>query len=361
MRWCDVLVAGGGPAGCAVAAATARAGLATLLLDQWRQPRRWSGESLPPGMDAPVIAAFGAGILSEEVHVRATGSRSAWGSDDLVETDFLRNPLGDGWLLDRARFDDSARTAAVGAGASVIAIRRLGKVERARAGWRVEVEGDAVAARFLVDATGRAAALLRRLGIRRVAADMQIAHVAVFADDGDGWRGTSVEAAAESWWYSTPLPGGRRVLAWLTDSDLWQKGAGDWSDALGATRHMKRIAGPGARAARPAAFPADMAAAEQIAGDGWLAVGEAAVSFDPLSSQGLASAVLMGTRAGEAIAGPDREAEIAAWIEDYTMLAAEHAGLRAHYARLEHRWPESAFWRRRQSPSSIAWVSEART
>ena len=80
----------------------------------------------------------------------------------------------------------------------------------------------------------------------------------------------------------------------------------------------------------------------------WLAVGDAAASFDPLSSQGLATAVLMGARAGDAIAHPDRAAAIEAWVEAYAMLVAEHADLRTHYARLEQRWPNSAFWRRRQ-------------
>jgi flavin-dependent dehydrogenase len=106
--------------------------------------------------------------------------------------------------------------------------------------------------------------------------------------------------------------------------------------------------------ARPGAYPAETAEAEHLAGENWLAVGDAAMSFDPLSSQGLASAILMGAKAGEAIAGPNRDGAIAAWAEDYRMLFAEHADLRTYYARLERRWPHAVFWRRRQEPDNTA-------
>jgi hypothetical protein len=58
----------------------------------------------------------------------------------------------------------------------------------------------------------------------------------------------------------------------------------------------------------------------------------------------------MGSRAGEALAALGRDAAIEAWAEAYAMLVAEHADLRTHYARLETRWPDSLFWRRRQTP-----------
>ena len=40
-----------------------------------------------------------------------------------------------------------------------------------------------------------------------------------------------------------------------------------------------------------------------VSGRGWLAVGDAAMAFDPLSSQGLVQALASGIRAGEALNG----------------------------------------------------------
>jgi flavin-dependent dehydrogenase len=345
----DVLVVGAGPAGCATAVRTARAGLSTAMLDRARAGRTWAGESLPPGMGHLMRSVFGPNVLSEDRHRLSMGTRSVWGSPDLVETDFLTNPLGEGWLLDRARFDADARDAAAAAGVAIIEVRRLLALSRGPKAWRLGMDnGTHLSARFLVDATGRSAALLRKLRIGRGAADRQVALLATYPDDGDAYSGTTVEAVREGWWYTTPLPGARRVLAYLTDEDLWRDGLRDWHALLGETLHIARCAGQNALKARAAAYPAETAHAKRVAGDDWIAVGDAAASFDPLSSQGLATAVIMGSKAGDAIAHSNRAPAVEAWAEAYAMLVAEHADLRAHYARLERRWPDATFWRRRQ-------------
>ena len=208
MTECDVLVVGAGPAGCATAIRTARAGLSTVLLDRASPSRHWAGESLPPGMTKLVRSVFGDEILSEDLHRTAFGTRSVWGSAELVETDFLLNPLGEGWLLDRARFDhDAKRTAAV-AGVAILEVRHLGSLTRDASAWHVDVGGGSfLSAGFVVDATGRSAALLRKLGVGRIVADRQIAILAIYPDDGDDYSGTTVEAVRDGWWYTTPLPG----------------------------------------------------------------------------------------------------------------------------------------------------------
>jgi flavin-dependent dehydrogenase len=351
MTECDVLVVGAGPAGCATAIRTTRAGLSTVLLDRASPSRHWAGESLPPGMTKLMRSVFGDEILSEDLHRTAFGTRSVWGSAELVETDFLLNPLGEGWLLDRTRFEDDAKRAAAAAGVAILQVRHLGSLTCDASVWHVDVgAGSSLPAGFVVDATGRSAALLRTLGVGRIVADRQIAILATYPDDGDDYSGTTVEAVRDGWWYTTPLPGGRRVLAYLTDADLWRGGPRDWCALLDETHHIRHIAGPSAMTTRTRAYPAGTAQAARLSGEGWLAVGDAAASFDPLSSQGLATAVLMGSRAGDAIAHPDRETAIEAWAEADAMLVAEHAVLRTHYARLETRWPESSFWRRRRDP-----------
>lgn len=348
MSACGLLVAGAGPAGAAAAATAARRGCDVILLHDPRPGHAWAGESLPPGMADLVAAVFGAAVL--DGHLPAYGTRAAWGSDALEETDFLANPLGGGLLLDRARFDAAARAAAVAAGARLVE-GRAGAIEGADGAWRLALaDGRALAAGFVIDATGRSAAVSRQLGAGRTAADRQVAIVAAFADAGDGFRGTSIEAVPMGWWYTTPLPGGRRVLALLTDADLWQARTADWSALLAQTRHIARCAGPAAAAARPRAWPAESASAARLHAPGWLAAGDAAMTFDPLSSQGIAAAVLMGARAGAAVADalPEGTApDLALWAEDYRTLEAETMDLRTYYARLERRWPDAPFWARR--------------
>ncbi|MGI9197021.1 MAG: hypothetical protein ACR2KE_06115, partial [Candidatus Nanopelagicales bacterium] len=77
--------------------------------------------------------------------------------------------------------------------------------------------------------------------------------------------------------------------------------------------------------------------------------GDAAVSFDPLSSQGLISGIVMAARAGALLGG-----DLSGWEADYRAVLAEHeANRRALYA-AEGRFPHESFWRsRRDSPRSL--------
>jgi flavin-dependent dehydrogenase len=80
--------------------------------------------------------------------------------------------------------------------------------------------------------------------------------------------------------------------------------------------------------------------------DGWVAVGDAASAYDPLSSLGICKALESGLRAGKAIA-EGRLDEYEAWVrssfEDYLRTRE------AYYA-MEQRWPASPFWRARHRP-----------
>jgi len=87
-----------------------------------------------------------------------------------------------------------------------------------------------------------------------------------------------------------------------------------------------------------------------VTGDGWVAVGDAAMAFDPLSSQGLTQALASGIRAGEALDGC-LAGEVVA-LDEYDHKANEvvraYSQLRGVYFGREQLWPQSFFWRRWQ-------------
>lgn len=98
-----------------------------------------------------------------------------------------------------------------------------------------------------------------------------------------------------------------------------------------------------------AAFDA-MLAREAAAGDTWLAVGDAASTFDPLSSQGLVKALRTGVFASFAIADlltRDTDAGLARYRRYVPEEYASYSRARAKYYNEEHRWPHREFWRRR--------------
>ena len=90
---------------------------------------------------------------------------------------------------------------------------------------------------------------------------------------------------------------------------------------------------------------------DRIAGPGWAATGDAAAAFDPLSSQGIVTALVMGREAGRVAAGTVRPEEYEA---QYASLLEEHLALLKAYYGLERRWADSDFWRRRPNPNGYS-------
>ncbi|MEE9908903.1 FAD-binding protein [Brucella intermedia] len=115
----DCLVIGGGTAGSAAAFTLAKAGLHVLVVD--RPPSRSLyriGESLP-GQAIHLLKRKGLFEWVQHSHpLENPGDLSAWGSRELVSSDFLFSSYGNGWHIDRVAFDKCLQQAAQAAGAT---------------------------------------------------------------------------------------------------------------------------------------------------------------------------------------------------------------------------------------------------
>lgn len=371
----DVAIAGGGPGGAAAAIALAKQGQRVLLADAGtgRWPR--IGESLPPSARALLREL---GVLDQVLadgHRRSPGTVAFWGSHTAHTEDTLFGLHGDGLQLDRARFDAGLRTAAQAAGAQVHEGARLRLLKRGDAHTPHTVElriGEAapqrVQARWLIDASGRSASLARALGARRIAHDRLLAFhqrlIGGAATDRDGR--TWVEAVENGWWYSVLLPSGERLIAYLSD----------FSGEDGAAERRGLLAGEGLwnllRLApklhalcsehgwRPqgAVQGADASSTEldQAGGERWLAVGDAAMGFDPLSSKGIANALYTGVRAAGAIHASERgdDDAVGGYARHVREIHRVYRGQCWGFYAMEGRWVQSGFWRGRENLSTAA-------
>jgi flavin-dependent dehydrogenase len=160
----------------------------------------------------------------------------------------------------------------------------------------------------------------------------------------------------QGWWYSSPLPGGRRLLALQTDADRpAARFARSGEGLLAAARETPAVAAllvrTGFRAASPARFTAAHGCRlDPAAGEGWLAAGDAALSLDPLAARGIFNALFTGFAGAEAadrhLAGdPDALPGHARLL---ARLADAYERERAHWYVEEARWPGEPFWARRR-------------
>ena len=329
-QW-EVCVFGGGPAGLAVASRLLERGRDVRVLDRPPQTKPWGGESFTGAIRAPLLALGCWEAFQNAGHKQGFERESAWGGEMQAESAIFQ-PHGPLWHVDRDRFDDDLRAALSARADIFLPYRKLDSVRREAGKWRLVLDGAAeVSAKYLVDATGRARALARRLEARIESHDRLIALTSAVPRGASAAdiRSMRIEATPFGWWYAAPTPQGH-VLALLTDADL-------------APPDLRRRL-------RPAA--ANSAFTHTEAGQGWLPVGDACASHDPLCGWGVHRAMTNGLRAADAIEAFLRDGDVSP-LEDYRQFCFQQyerylLGLTRRYS-MERRWPAAPFWARRHS------------
>ena len=354
----DIAIVGRGIAGSAAALTLAGSGLSVTAIAPAVAPRMAVGDSLAPAANALLRAlgldeAFAAGP-----HRSANATYAAWGTDLLAERNAIVHTEGPGHVIDRAAFEQMLSDAV-----SRTPTTRLNNAvsDAARDGDGVALtlaDGGRLYARFVLDCSGRRAIVARRLATRRRRADRLTAAYAFLSQHDTNIEptpATMIEAAPEGWWYAALLPDRRISLALFSDPDRLPRGISRdavlWRERIDATHYVRRwLDSAGFSAdAPPHLTSAGTAWLEPAVGDAWAAAGDAAVSFDPLSSHGITSALWAGQRAAHAartaLQGDGAPlARYAATIEHAVQNFLMQR--RAVYAQ-ERRFADHPFWRRR--------------
>lgn len=363
----DVAIVGAGPSGAALAAALSPL-WRVALVDRDRVPSRRIGESLIPAAER-VLRTIGLSSGIDELNFPPYLGNRAWWNGRCETTDFLADPLGPGRHLDRRLFDAYLRERAEERGALC-----LFGVD-----WHLDPHGGpdlhrltvaprndpprVILTRFVVDATGRRAGIARSLGARRTSIDRQVARWTTWTTPADvhGEGPVSigfshVESEPDGWWYHAQIPDHSgvvtTVLAFHHDRGAQSRHSAD--EVRVAASQL-----PGLGAFVPVVRPADQRKAvtvaanssrlDRCAGSNWIAVGDAALSFDPLASRGLFNALSTALTAAAVLdatlqSGKSCLDEYEGELESVWQTYLAH---RSWIYRSEQRWPNRPYWRDR--------------
>jgi 2-polyprenyl-6-methoxyphenol hydroxylase-like FAD-dependent oxidoreductase len=370
----SVIVVGGGIAGCATAVALARRGVEVCLpyLEHTR-PQLAVGETVPPDV-WKLLRELGLWEkFLEQPHEPSLGSCSAWGGTDLGYNDFVLNPRGCGWHLDRARFEALLLDHTRSCGVALFPIAVCTSSESSPGG-RIVLEtvtksGDArrFAARYLVDATGSRSVIARQMGARQISLD-RLSFVYGFFDASTAVaasRLTLLEAHELGWWYAARLPDRRLAVAFASDASIVRDHhlahERKWLALLRETAHVAQAI-EGCRLTDIVVRVAPSFRLDRVAGTNWLAVGDAAAACDPICSQGIMNALEDGIRAATAIVDTfnGRHGGKEAYASYLDARYADYLAGRNYFYGIERRWRQSPFWGRRVARSGNAALTDDR-
>ena len=283
-------------------------------------------------------------------------SYSGWGDSQTTGDKAFRHLEGVRWQIDRRRFESFLW--------KHVPHHRISSIVRQfdhnGEGWQILTKsGDRIEAAFLLDCSGRGSIVGGRYTERR-RADSQLAAYSYLTQRDAASAptpGAMVESRPDGWWYSAPLPDGRMIVCQFFDADLIDgdtlRVEAEWSQAIArAELTSGRIRSTGyAVEGLPVVVDASTTWLESATGDHWAAAGDAAAAFDPLSSNGMSTALWSGRAAALAIdmeLSGDRRG-----LEDYS--SQMESGItnflreRQEIYGLEQRFFEEEYWQRRHS------------
>ncbi|KAF8910003.1 hypothetical protein CPB84DRAFT_1936840 [Gymnopilus junonius] len=358
----SVIIIGGGPAGCATALSFLKNSkhASCLIIDDTNSSSFRIGESLPP--ESGQLLHYLHHSLPKQlasqvkcgIHTTCSGNASAWSSLNLEEQHAILNPFGHGLHLNRVEFEeilrDTVLKCALGS-SSRLAFRKASfkSLQKNSQGlWAIEIEEGGqrkpILAKWMVDGTGCKASVASKIGIKSITSALLLVFYAIFigseldrnAGTGDNNRQMLIEAMADGWWYTSLIlhnPPTRIIVFHTLPSHSSAKSS-----------HHAAEGYPCCTAAGSSHLEKTCDGEER-----WVAVGDAAIAFDPLSSQGMMTALEMGIYVGLKLAQHveggvmDRDFD-KDMSEAFTGVRKEYEKHRAYYYSIIKHFLGEMFW-----------------
>ena len=317
----DAIVIGGGPSGSASARLLAAWGHRVLLVDRPRpsnqSPAHQSAvESLPPSA-RQVVTTIGALDVIDDPAVQPWLGNVVWWAEAPRRVEQFPTGIA-GQQLQRDWFDARLRALAVAGGAECSMALARDVVVPGLTGRHtdppsvlLETEGATrrVTAPMILDASGRAGVIARQ-GLRLAAASVTGGEAPRTIALSGEWRArggwldvddghTLIASYAGGWaWSISPAPGVRHFTVMIDPARsglVRNASAADvYRRELDQVAPFRALVAAGEIAGRPWGADATTYSAERFAGEGFLLVGDAATSLDPLSSFGVKKALASG-------------------------------------------------------------------
>lgn len=365
----EVVILGGGPAGLATAIACAQkqTNLAKeqskiCIVEQQPRGHMRVGENIPP---ETLILLKKLGLEQKfraSDHQPCPGFASVWGKKDVGYNDFIVNPMGHSWRLNRQAFDQDMADRVQALGVNLRwQTRFLRATKPEDGGFLLQLQdkhsstSTIIKAKFVVDATGSAALFAKHQNSNKHIDDKFVATVrfATVLNQPKG-KQVRIEATPNGWCYHSLLPQNRVVSMIVSEQQdimhLKDNNYQAFEEYLASTQfiggHLKQMQ---LVDHQYHSYPIVSGQLSKVQDNDWLAIGDAAASFDPIAAQGIYKALQHGLLAADVITARLTNTHCERDLQTVITNQYQHyLKNRHHMYAMENRWRDTTFWKNRQ-------------
>lgn len=350
-----IAIVGAGIAGSAAAIRLKQFGHEVFLIDRKEIVPFNIGESIP-GATLRLLKTLGfqqmEDLLPPQYFRSNPVTASSWGCEKWFHKDGIYNPEGGGWQIDRSQFDNALRSKAVNAGSKLV-MARMEKIEKKGSCFQLKLKTNTLKFQTLdnieclIDASGRSSSVLRKFGIKHNRTQTQMAVFGWFQTPDEQNEISMLKSTSQGWWYTSLLPNQIRVIVFYglpKDVACYQSHPELFLEAFNSTQILVTTVKSNHQLTKLNTRDASFSIAEQLNSTDWIAIGDAALGFDPISAQGIFFAIYSAIRGAEALISATQSA-----MENYRQniyhIAHKNYSTQMQYYTAELRFQNEPYWK----------------
>lgn len=355
----DVCVAGNGPAGMIAARQLSLAGLSVIIIGSPNHQMHKFGETLA-GAAIRLLLKLGLKELVETLlntsndnnsfPPKVTGNMAFWGTEQASITDAIHDPYGLGLRIDRQRFDTLLK--------QYIQLKNITHLNASITNltkqnglWKITLDGKMlITSKWIIDATGRSAKILKLLGVQRYrGAPLVALYRTCVPEKNISLNKTIISSNESGWLYAGKISEEKWVLGFHTLPKFafnLRNHASHWDDVINKKSGITDLLGQLELSTDIYTHDVRTTWSSNSFGEGWVACGDALLAFDPIAGQGLFNAIYTAIKASEHILSAEQKIMLESnYLREIQKIIKVYEHRRYSLYIEEQRWLDSAFWK----------------